>query len=361
MIPEREREIERICEAALARPRAEREAFLTEACRDENLRREVERLLAQESAAVGFLETPAAAAIAQAMVTSRQGLTAGQQIAGYTILSTLGSGGMGEVYRARDLSLGRDVAIKVLPPLFTSNAERLARFEREARALAALNHPNIITIHSIEEAAGVRFLTMELIEGHTLESEISKPRLPVDRILALAIPLADAVSAAHQRGITHRDLKPANVMVTHDSRVKVLDFGLAKLKDRESGAGLTSAQTGHTLTDEGRILGTMSYVSPEQAEGKPNDHRSDIFSLGIILYELAAGERPFQSDSSAGLMGSILKDHPEPLRGRRADLPEGVSSHRPVSRETPARPHPDGPRSARRIAGPTSGRKLLSS
>ena len=185
---------------------------------------------------------------------------------------------MGEVYRARDTKLNRDVALKILPESFTHDAERLARFKREAQVLAALNHPNIVTIHSIEHEADVPFLTMELVEGKLFSELIPKHGLAIDTILRIAIPLADAISAAHQRGITHRDLKPANVMVNDEGRLKVLDFGLAKLREDYTGvSGLSEAATG-PITSEGHIVGTVAYMSPEQAEGKSVDYRSDIFS-----------------------------------------------------------------------------------
>src|SRR5215471_13936969 len=196
---------------------------------------------------------------------------------------------MGEVYRARDPRLNRIVAIKVLPQLLASDIERRRRFEQEAQSIAALNHPNIVTIHSVEEANGVLFLTMECIEGKPLSDLIGTDGLPLERLLEVATPLADAVAFAHQRGITHRDLKPANVMVTNDGRVKVLDFGLAKLVEAPVAVNVTQVPT-RVETGEGRILGTVAYMSPEQAEGKSVDPRSDVFSLGVMLYEMATGE-----------------------------------------------------------------------
>src|SRR5262245_18835930 len=187
---------------------------------------------------------------------------------------------MGEVYRARDPRLKRDIAIKVLPGTTTADPERRARLEREAQSIAALSHPNIVTIHSVEEADGVLFLTMEYVDGKPLTDVMAKGGLPLTQILNLSIPLEDAISAAHQKGITHRDLKPANVIVSTEGRVKVLDFGLAKLTEATpADMGVTGLPTG-AQTGEGRILGTVAYMSPEQAEGKPIDHRSDIFSLG---------------------------------------------------------------------------------
>jgi eukaryotic-like serine/threonine-protein kinase len=239
-------------------------------------------------------------------------LVAGAGLGPYQIVALLGSGGMGEVYRARDPRLGRDVAIKILPAAFSGDADRLRRFEQEARATAALNHPNIVTVYSVEQSEGVHFLTMELVEGRPLAQVIPPDGLPLDDLLAIAIPLADAVAAAHERGITHRDLKPANIMIgagVHSGRVKVLDFGLAKLlePDVERASTMTMPAAG---TAEGRIVGTVAYMSPEQAAGKVLDARSDLFSLGVILYEMATGHRPFQGDSAVSILSSILKDTP---------------------------------------------------
>ena len=230
----------------------------------------------------------------------------GTSLRHYKIVRSLGRGGMGEVYVAEDSKLQRRVALKVLSPELTGDREFLQRFEREARAAAALNHPNIVTIHSVEEDNGVPFLTLELLDGLTLAHLIEFESLRLERILDIAIPLADAVSAAHERGIVHRDLKPANVMVTRDGRVKVLDFGLAKLREpiqpmTSTSATLTGSPTvSGPATGAARILGTVAYMSPEQAEARPVDGRSDVFSLGILLYEMATvgthskARRPFR-------------------------------------------------------------------
>ncbi|HET9386257.1 MAG TPA: protein kinase [Gemmatimonadales bacterium] len=249
----------------------------------------------------------------------------GARLGSYEILSPLGAGGMGEVYRARDTKLNRDVALKTLPEHLAVDAERRLRFEREAQSIAALNHPNIVTIHSVEEAGGVLFLTMELVEGRPLDALLVKGGMPFSRILALAIPLADAVSAAHDKGITHRDLKPANVMVTADGRVKVLDFGLAKLVEPAPAAAGASALPTRALTGDGRIVGTVAYMSPEQAEGKPVDHRSDIFSLGVMLYELATGARPFTGETPVSTMTSILRDTPRSIAEINAGMPRDLA------------------------------------
>jgi TolB-like protein/Tfp pilus assembly protein PilF len=247
----------------------------------------------------------------------------GRRLGGYRVLSLLGAGGMGEVYRALDTKLNRDVALKILPDAFARDVDRLARFRREAQAVAALNHQHIVTIFSIEEHDGVPFMTMELIEGCALDKGIPGSGLSLARFFDIAIALADALSAAHRKHIIHRDLKPANVMVTDDGNVKVLDFGLARTVEPDV-VRPAEAVTSLGLTAAGTIVGTMPYMSPEQIEAKPLDHRTDLFSLGIILYELATGKRPFRGDSSPALMSSILKDHPEPVGERRADVPGEV-------------------------------------
>ena len=224
----------------------------------------------------------------------------GKTLAHFRITAKLGEGGMGEIYRAEDTKLGREVAIKVLPEAVAGDPERLARFEREAKAVAALNHPNIVTVHSIESVEGssgqVHLIAMELVEGQTLSELLPRDGYPSGRLLEIAIPLADAVSCAHRAGITHRDLKPDNIMIDAEGRLRVLDFGLAKLHDTSRWTlgrePLRLAYCRPSITEEGKILGTVAYMSPEQAEGKQVDSRSDVFSLGTILYEMASGRRP---------------------------------------------------------------------
>jgi TolB-like protein/tetratricopeptide (TPR) repeat protein len=247
----------------------------------------------------------------------------GRTLSHYRINAAIGKGGMGYVYRATDSKLGREVALKVLPPEVSRDPERLARFQREARAVAALNHPHIVTIHSVDEADGVHFLTMELVEGQSLDRLIPPSGLPVERIVKIANALAEALAAAHEKGIVHRDLKPANVMVTDDGRVKVLDFGLAKdvLADVTGNATLTS--TGQTQA--GMVMGTPAYMSPEQIAGRTLDHRTDIFSLGIVLHEMATGRRPFEGTSPAELASAILRDSPPLVTDVRVDLPSDLA------------------------------------
>ena len=248
----------------------------------------------------------------------------GTTLSHFRITGKLGEGGMGEVYRAEDTTLDREVALKVMPTELASDPERLARFEREAKTLAALDHPNIVTIYTVEEADGVRFLTMQLVDGKQLSELIPRGGMPVDRIFEVAIPLAEALAAAHEKGVIHRDLKPGNIMVTTDDRVKVLDFGLAKLQQDTAAVATTEART-EALTGEGRILGTMPYMSPEQLEGKEIDARSDIFSFGAVLYEMATGERPFQGDTSVSLISSIVKDTPQSVDALKGELPHHLA------------------------------------
>ena len=303
----------------------------------------------------------------------------GRTLAHYQVVSSLGAGGMGEVYRATDTKLQRDVALKVLPPDTAADPDRLARFQREARAVAALNHPHIVTIFSVEESDGIHFLTMELIEGQSLDRLMPPGGLPAAQIIEIAKAVADALSAAHEKGIVHRDLKPANVMVTHDGRVKILDFGLAKDVSAQSfgDATLTSAQT-----QIGVVMGTPAYMSPEQISGRALDHRTDIFSLGVLIHEMCTGRRPFTGHSSAELTSAILRDDPPSITESRADLPSDlarivrrclekdpryrVQTARDISNEfrdlarlsgtaAPARPAPISSTPARSLATPSSG------
>ena len=261
----------------------------------------------------------------------------GKTLGHYEILEPLGAGGMGEVYRARDTTLDRDVAIKVLPEDFANDQDRLARFEREAKTVASLNHPNIVVIHSVERDGTTDFITMELVSGANLADRIRAGRLQLDELLDIAIGLAEAVAAAHKNGITHRDLKPSNVMITDEGRVKVLDFGLAKPGKAagdtafdsdpasEDAAEQTSLETeAGPLTEDGRILGTVAYMAPEQADGRGADGRSDIFAVGIILYEMATGQRPFKGDTRLSLLSSIVTETPPAISELSPRSPPGL-------------------------------------
>ncbi|MGD8817888.1 MAG: protein kinase, partial [Acidobacteriota bacterium] len=249
----------------------------------------------------------------------------GSQLNHYKILEKLGTGGMGEVYVAEDTRLNRRVAIKILPEDLAADPERRERFEREAQTIAALNHPNIVTIYSVEESDGLHFITMELVEGRSLGDLVPDGGMKLADFFKLAVPMVDALDAAHKKGITHRDIKPSNVMVTDEGRIKVLDFGLAKLARQESPLDPAEAATmlaPSDLTEQGQILGTVNYMSPEQAEGKGVDHRSDIFSLGVVLYEMATGEAPFKGDTKISVITSIMRDTPPPVSDLNVELPQ---------------------------------------
>jgi eukaryotic-like serine/threonine-protein kinase len=232
----------------------------------------------------------------------------------YRIIRPLGAGGMGEVYEAEDTRLRRRVALKVLPPAIASDPVRRGRLEREAQAVAALNHPNIVTLHSVEDSGDTLFLTMEIVQGQTLDRVIPPTGVPLPELLTYARPIVDAVVAAHARHIVHRDLKPANVMVTSDGRIKVLDFGVAKLVDPPLPGDASAATiSAAPVTMAGEVVGTVAYMSPEQCEGRRIDERADIFSLGVLLYEMATGLRPFQGDAAVSVLSAILKDEPIPI------------------------------------------------
>jgi serine/threonine protein kinase len=240
-------------------------------------------------------------------------LAAGATLGPYEVLAPLGAGGMGEVYKARDTRLGREVAIKVLPAARMADEGRKRRFIQEARAASALNHPNIVTIYDISQAGGVDFLVMEYVKGQTLDRRIGRSGMRAGEALRCAIQIADALAKAHAAGIVHRDLKPSNLMVNEDGLVKVLDFGLAKLTERggEDDDAATLTLDAGPKTDEGTILGTVAYMSPEQAAGSKVDARSDLFSFGAVLYEMVTGRRAFQGDSSASTLAAVLKEEPK--------------------------------------------------
>ena len=244
-------------------------------------------------------------------------LSAGSRLGPYEITSAIGAGGMGEVFRARDTKLNREVAIKVLPAAFAQDHERVARFKREAQVLASLNHPSIAAIYGLEESAGVVALVLELVEGEDLSQRLKRGALPVDEAIAIAKQIAEALEEAHERGIVHRDLKPANVKVTPDGKVKVLDFGLAKAFDNEAGTGGASGEISHSptmsrqATEAGMIMGTAAYMSPEQARGKKVDKRSDIWSFGVVLFEMLAGERLFAGETVSDVLAAVLTRNPD--------------------------------------------------
>ncbi len=248
-------------------------------------------------------------------------ISAGSRLGGFEVLGPLGAGGMGEVYRARDTRLGREVALKVLPEALSADRERISRFEGEARAASALNHPNIVTIHEIGRDGETTFVAMELVDGKTLrELSVSGP-LPVKKVLNVAAQVSEGLAKAHDAGIVHRDLKPENVMVSRDGFVKILDFGLAKLMETGASGDSAMPTAAQPHTRPGTVMGTVGYMSPEQASGEPVDYRSDQFSLGSLLYEMLTGRQPFQRKTAAETMSAIIREEPEPASRLRPDLP----------------------------------------
>ncbi len=313
MTPERWQKIEQLYHAALEREASQRAAYLHKVCPgDDALRREVESLLAQEMRPEGFLETPALELAAKVLVEHQSRSLVGQQLGSHKIISLLGAGGMGEVYQAHDAKLRRDVAVKVLPSVFQHDSERLVRFQREARMLASLNHPNIATIYGLEQSDGVHYLVMELVPGETLAGRVSAGPLGIEESLKICGQIAEALEAAHEKGVIHRDLKPANVKVTPEGRVKVLDFGLAKAFAGDGGLDLSQAATlTGMVSEEGRILGTPAYMSPEQARGKPVDKRTDIWAFGCVLYELVTGQPAFRGETVSDTLARVLERDPD--------------------------------------------------
>ena len=328
MTPERWQQVSRIYSDALARDFGERASFLREACQDdEALRQEVESLLAQPASAENFLGEPALAMAPGLMDDPAEPALTGQRLGVYHILDILGVGGMGEVYRARDTRLGRDVAVKVLPRLFSADPERLARFEREARLLASLNHPHIAAIYGFEETAGIHALVLELVEGPTLAERLQRGPLPIAEAVRIARQIADALEAAHERGVVHRDLKPQNIKVKPDGTVKVLDFGLAKatMAAAHDGDGSPASTAPIDGTREGVILGTTSYMSPEQSRGHAVDKRTDIWAFGCVFYEMLTGRATFAGETISDTLAAVLKQEPD-WQALPADTPPGVRS-----------------------------------
>jgi hypothetical protein len=310
---ERQRRVDDLCDAALELDPKERADFLATACgSDDGLRLEVEALLAHAPAADTFLSLSLGAVAAR--ILSGDGLSlVGRQIGPYKILHLLGAGGMGEVYRANDSTLGRDVAIKVVSDAFLLGPETVARLEREARVLATLNHPNIGAIYGVAESGGIRGLVLELVEGATLAERLARGPLPIREALTVARQIADALEAAHEKGIIHRDLKPSNIKITPDGAVKVLDFGLAKVfSDEDAAHELSHLETTRAGgSQDGMIAGTVAYMSTEQARGAALDKRADIWAFGCVLYEMLSGREAFSGDTAADTIARILEREPD--------------------------------------------------
>jgi formylglycine-generating enzyme required for sulfatase activity len=350
MKPERMPQVERLYHAALECDPGARAAFLAEACAaDEELRREVAGLLAYDDPDGSFLEVPALEVAARVLATPTpadtrsehaaprglaetppggtrkpDSLHPDQVVRNFRILRKVGAGGMGEVYEAEDLKLGRRVALKVLPVDANADAQARQRFLREARAASALNHPNVVTVHAVEEADGLDFLVMEYVEGETLKEKVERGPLELRELLDWGVQMAEAVAAAHARGIIHRDLKPGNVLLTPGGQVKVLDFGLATWAPHALGALDAAARS--RLTSSGLVIGTVPYMSPEQTRGEAVDARSDVFSLGSVLYEAATGKRPFDGPNGLAILHAVAAEEPVPPGTLRPGLPKGFDA-----------------------------------
>ena len=309
-----------IFHAALELRPAERARFLDEACNDQvSLRKQVDSLIAAHEKEGSFMDSPAYEAATEMLIDDPE-FKSGQMIGHYEILSTLGRGGMGEVYLARDTKLGRKVALKFLPSDFTRDAERLQRFDQEARSASALNHPSIITIYEIGEVHGRHFIATEFIDGKTLRQRSIDEPLKFAEALTIAEQIGSALAEAHAAGIVHRDIKPENIMLRHDGLVKVLDFGLAKLTEQQD-SGPEDPTRALVKTGTGIVMGTTAYMSPEQARGLHVDARTDIWSFGVVLYEMVAGRAPFIGPTSGDLIAQILEREPPELSALKPDAP----------------------------------------
>jgi serine/threonine protein kinase/Tol biopolymer transport system component len=318
MTPERYRQVGQVFRAAAEIPPDRRDAFLDVACsQDQALRQEVESLLGHDSQGEGWIDQRAVDVAAQALASTPSESWVGRQVHCYDVSSLLGRGGMGEVYRARDRRLQREVALKVLPIVYSTDPERMRRFEQEARTAGRLNHPNILTVYDVGVIDGAPYIVTELLEGEELREQLNRGAIAQRRVLAYARQIADGLAAAHAKGIVHRDLKPENIFVTIDERVKILDFGLAKLKE-PAGTIETFQQPN---TTPGVVMGTANYMAPEQVRGQEAEQSSDIFALGVILYEMLRGDRPFSGESGIEVMNSILTDDPPDLSQTNPDIP----------------------------------------
>ena len=323
MTPARWEQIKGLFHATLEHDYAQRPAFLARACPDDGpLRLEVESLLASHEQAESFIETPASDVAAALLAEDQPGLVTGQMVGPFRIAELLARGGMGEVYLADDMRLGRKVALKLLPPQFTVNAERVRRFEQEARSASALNHPNIVTIHEIGQTDFLHFIATEFVDGETLREHLANTQMTIGEVLDLATQVASALSAAHEAGIVHRDVKPDNIMLRRDHLVKVLDFGLAKLAPHPLAVVPQAPAESSVKTNPGVVMGTVGYMSPEQAKGERVDERTDIFSFGVVVYEMIAGSTPFAGDSISETFANLINAEPQPFSRFAANVPD---------------------------------------
>jgi len=320
MTPERYRKVGKVFREAAEIPPDQRAAFLDAACGDDNaLREDVESLLVHDSQGEGWIDGQALDVAAQALASKSSKSWVGRQVHHYQVSSLLGRGGMGEVYRARDRRLDRDVALKILPMAYSTDAERLRRFEQEARTAGKLNHPNILTVYDVGVIDGAPYIVTELLEGEEMREQLKQGAVAPRRAVAYAQQIADGLAAAHAKSIVHRDLKPENIFVTSDGRLKILDFGLAKLKEQPSASNIETVQP--LKTAPGVVMGTVSYMAPEQVRGLETEERADIFALGVILYEMLCGKRPFSGESAVEVMNSILTEDPPDLSETNPKIP----------------------------------------
>ena len=321
MTPERWQQIDELYQAALDHESSQRRAFLGQACAgDSELRREVESLILAHEQAGTFIVEPALKVAARMLAGDQTSTLIGAMFSHYRIESLLGVGGMGEVYLAEDTSLRRKIALKLLPTEFTRDAERLRRFEQEARSASALNHPNILTIYEIGQTDGHHYTATEFVEGETLRERLTNTRMTIGEVLDIAIQIAFALQAAHAAGIVHRDIKPENLMLRRDQVVKVLDFGLAKLTPQQCRKVKRTSR--HVIrTNPGTVMGTVGYMSPEQSRGLEVDARTDIWSLGVVLYEMVTGRQPFDGPTPTDVIISIVEREPIPLASFAPDVP----------------------------------------
>src|SRR5213596_948376 len=328
MKAERWKQVNDLFQSALERAPEERAAFLDEACQDDDgLRREVGSLVTSYERSENFIELPAFEVAPELVTNDKTGALVGKLIGHYRIESLIGVGGMGEVYLARDERLGRKAALKLLPDSLTTDETQLSRFKTEARSASALNHPNILTVYEIGAEGNRQFITTEFIEGMTLRASLASGRMNLHDALEIAVQVASALAAAHETGVVHRDIKPENIMLRPDGYAKVLDFGIAKLTEQRPASDHYEVGTTAVLqTRPGLVLGTGRYMSPEQTRGQKVDARSDIWSLGVVLYEVVGGIPPFPGKTSSDCIASILKTEPPPLSGVLPDVPVKLES-----------------------------------
>src|SRR5258707_8523189 len=314
MTPERWQQVKNLFHSALERESNHRALFLDEACAgDVLLRREVESLISSHERTGSFIDSPGYEVGAELLTEDHAELAVGKRIAHYETLALLGSGGMGEVYLAKDTRLGRKIALKLLPTQFTTDKDRLRRFEQEAHSASTLSHPNVCVIHEVGETEDDRhYIAMEYVDGVTLRQHMTETGLKLSEVLDVAVQVASGLAAAHEVGVMHRDIKPENIMLRRDGYVKVLDFGLAKLTEQPT-TDVTAAAQARVTTDTGVVMGTSSYMSPEQARGLAVDARTEIWSLGVVIYEMVTGEAPFKGETTSDVIVSILDREPQPL------------------------------------------------